>query len=388
VTAIYPARRAIEHAMSVPGVQPVRFFAVLWPLWQVETTASVHEEQEYDVLDWFLVRAIYEAGWQRVEDLNRFYGLPATLAERCLAFLGRIGHVEVNRGSVKLTRLGLESVQASKRYVAKESRQRIMVERFTHRPLPRRFYQGSLTVLSVPRIEEDDPASRTRFVPLFAAEPFRPEAVTALEKRSDRVEYNLPGILRTLQVVEHRDAWLPVYLVESAKGELLAYTGLGDERDGFLEAICQDVPTLLNAIDAEPDQDARQIWTDWLAGLRHGRGTLKRLPSGMWRATLTPDAFGGEDRIPLSKLGSFEIRRHCLLQVWCGDEQRRRQAMLERAAFQARRRGVETRRDLLRRAAEVARQLEVRAPDLAEIRRFAHGKEGMRELVASLDALP
>lgn len=85
--AIYPARRAVEHAVTVPGVRPVRLFPILWPLWQVEITANVYDEQAYEIIDRFLVRALVEGGVDRREELIGFFGLQPSLVDRCLALI-------------------------------------------------------------------------------------------------------------------------------------------------------------------------------------------------------------------------------------------------------------------------------------------------------------
>jgi hypothetical protein len=54
------SRRALENAATIPDVRPLRLFPVLWPLWQVEISASVHDPQACEVLDHFLVRAVAE----------------------------------------------------------------------------------------------------------------------------------------------------------------------------------------------------------------------------------------------------------------------------------------------------------------------------------------
>jgi len=262
---IYPARRAIEHAVAIPGVRPTRFFAVLWPLWQVETTAQVYEEQAYEVIDRFLVRGILEAELRSVGDLARFLGLQPPLVERCLKFLNLIGHVSVEKGNVALTELGTHSARTGVRLVPKECRQRLLFDRHTMHQLPRSHYDGSITVLTTPKVSPDDVPDRTRFLPLFSPAPFRPEVVQQIAQRPDRAQFNLPAQLRDLQVLTAQDAYLPTYLIETTSGELLAYTGVGDGRDEFMEARCRDVATIRQLISAESDTDPSELWRKWLA---------------------------------------------------------------------------------------------------------------------------
>lgn len=383
---IYPARRAIEHAVAIPGIRPTRFFAVLWPLWQVETTAQVYDEQAYEVIDRFLVRGILEAELHSVGDLAGFLGLPAPLVERCLRFLSLIGHVSLQDGSVTLTELGLYSARAGVRFVPKEGRQRLLFDRFTLHPLPRSHYDGSITVLVTPQVSTDDVPDRTRFLPLFSAVAFRPEVVQQLAQRPDRAQFNLPAQLRDLQVLAAQEAYLPVYLVETATGDLLAYTGVGDGRDEFMEALCRNVATIKQLIGAEPVGDPGQLWRQWLADRDLAPRSMQRLGNGVWRATLPPGAFGAPPKLPLSRLGSFELRRHHFLQLWCHDAGLRGRAVLDRALGIVQLRAVQTLADLTPRVEAIAGQLEVAPPTIVDLRKHAQTSRQYDRLMR-LDAL-
>jgi hypothetical protein len=383
---IYPARRAIEHAVATPAVRPTRFFAVLWPLWQVETTAQIYEEQAYQMLDGFLVRGILQADLTSIDDLARFLGLHVPLVERCLEFLRLIGHVHLDGRGVALTELGLHSARTDVRFVPKESHQRLLIDRFTARPLPRSHYDGSLSVLPTPEVNPDDVADRTRFQPLFSSVPFRREVVQQLAQRGDRARFNLPNQLHSLEVIEEQDAYLPAYLIETAAGELLAYTGIGDGRDQFLEELCRDVPTIKHLMSAERSGDQSEIWRQWLADKHVRHGSLRVLKNGVWRATLPSEAFGPPPRPPLSRLGSFELRRHHFLQLWCDDAGLRRQAVLDRSLGLAQLRTLKSRADLTGRIKALAEQLEVAAPSIAEVRKHAL-KHGQLDRLTRLDAL-
>jgi hypothetical protein len=385
---IYPARRAVEHAVTEPEVRPLRLFAVLWPLWQVETAANIYDEQSYDVVDRFLVRAVAEAGLSRTVDLVAFLGLPEPLVRRCLRFLSVIGHAQVDgAGTVRLTELGLRSAREGVRHVPRESRQDILVERFTSRPLPRRHYEGSVEVLPSPKVDEERLGDRTRFRYLHAQAAFRPEIVQQLAQRPDRAEFNLPRQLRDLRVIQDEHAYLPGYVIETVGSGLLAYTAVAPERDPFFEAVCREVPRVHQLVDAEERGNPRAIWADWLAdpkALR--RGTLRQLPNGVWRATLHPDSFGSRPKLPLTRVGSFELRRHHFLQVWCEGAGLRRRAAQERALGLAQTRDVRTRADLDQRVAELAGRLEVRPPSAMELRVYGE-KHGLHAQVARLDQL-
>ncbi|MFC4529324.1 hypothetical protein [Sphaerisporangium dianthi] len=372
--------------MTVPGVRPLRLFPVLWPLWQVEISANIYEEQAYEVIDRFLVRAVVEGGVDSPDELARFFGLQPALVDRCLAFLGVIGHLTVDDGHVRLTELGFQSLRAGVRLTPKESRQKVLIERFTGRPLPRRYHHGSLHVLPEPRIPDHMLADRSRFLSLFAATAFQPQIVDTLAARPDRTEYNLPNRLRDITTVAAQDAYLPAYLIETEKRSLLAYTAVGDERDIFLEEICGDVPSIHAKIDAETRQNARELWTEWLADSKLGPGRLLQLRNGVWRVTLLPAAFSGAPKLSLSSVGSFQLRKYHFLQLWCDDADVRGRAVAERALGMARLSEVRTQDDLAERVGMLADRLEVAAPSISDLRAYARTNH-LRDHLDHLDAL-
>lgn len=383
---IYPARRAVEHATSVPGIRPLRLFPVLWPLWQAETTASVYDEQAYEMIDRFLIRAVMDAHISRIDELTAFFGVPEALVRRCLRFLATIGHVREDAGTVTLTELGRYSAQEGVRYEPKESRQDILIEQFTGQPLPRAYYQGPVPIFPGTEIPEDRLADRSRFMPLFAATMFRPEMVETLAQRPDRAELNLPRQLRDLRFTGKRDVYLPVYVIEAAGTRLLVYTALAAERDAFFEDACLQVPDIAQLISAEKNTDAREIWTEWLADSKAGPGSLRQLPSGIWRATLRATAFGHDAKLSLSKVGSYELRKRHFVQLWCDDTGLRRRALIERALAITSASDITSTADLRQRVTFLARQLEIAEPTLADLRKYGN-QHRMSAAVARLDAL-
>src|SRR5712664_3452247 len=105
-SAIYPVRRAAERCVALPGVRPLRVFATLFPLWQVEITAQVNEPQRYDLVDKFVARAIAECAIDTAAGLTGFLGLERSFVDRVLHFLDLIGHLEWHGESAVLTELG------------------------------------------------------------------------------------------------------------------------------------------------------------------------------------------------------------------------------------------------------------------------------------------
>lgn len=372
---IYPARRALEDAAAIPGVRPTRLFPVLWPLWQVEISASVHDPQAFEVLDHFLVRAIAEARLTTVDEIAAFYSLPAALLHRCLGMLLAIGHVTVtptahDGGRLALTELGRRSWRAGVRYVARESRQHLMFERFTGWPFPRPYYDGKIAVLSEPAVPPDLAPGLTRFRQLFTPTPLRPDAVRVLAERPDRAEFNVPAALGPIQELGTREAYLPCYLIETTEHGVLAYTARADERDPFLAEVVRQVDDARQLIEAEDTADPHTLWTAWLAKYGGGIGVPRQTPAGLWRIVLPPASFGA-GRLGLYRLGSYELSRNHIAQLWCEDAAARRTAVLDRALALTRRVGI-TRTDLLRQAERLAHTLEVPAPTHHDLRTHAH----------------
>jgi hypothetical protein len=384
---VYPVLRAIEDATAIPDARPLRLFPVLWPLWQVETAASVYDEQNYDVIDRFLERAVAEAGFADAASLSSFFGVPTDLTRRCLAFLSAIGHMhEDEDGTVRLTDLGLRSAHAGIRYEPKESRQDIYIDQFTARPLPRRYYEGSVPIFATTKVPEDAVYGRIHFAPLLAWTPFREEILLELATRSDRADFNLPAQLRELRVIQHVEAFLPAYLIETADSGLFVYTARAAERDTFFEDACRQVPAIQHMIDAEEKSDPRDIWTAWLADSDVGRGTLQRLPNGVWRATLRSDAFGPSARFGLSQLGSYRLHKHYFVQLWSDDARQRHYAVMDRALAMTQSPDLTTKADLRERVTALCRQLEVPEPSLTDIRSYGE-QHDMHILIARLDDL-
>jgi hypothetical protein len=303
---IYPAQRAIEHAVSVSGVRPLRYFGLLWPLWQVEITGTVDDPQAYEVLDRFIERAIGEARLGTAAHIADFLGLAPPLVGECLRYLTTIHHVEERSGILALTQRGQASLQAGKRYVAKETRQLLLFDQFTRRPLPRSHYADNITVVNRPWLEGTETVDRTPFTALFAGTEYRADLVHQLAASPNRSEYNLPNQVADIQIIKTTTVYLPAYLVQTT-GDPLAYTRAGEERDAFVEDACRRTPTIAEQLARESFDDPRTLWVNWAAGHRGGLDSLHQLPNGVWRCTLpaTPMA-----RSPNCRCGDWARSRY------------------------------------------------------------------------------
>lgn len=383
--AIFPAHRAIEHAVSVPGAHPRRYFGVLWPLWQAEITGWVDDPQAYEVIDRFVERAIHEAGLRTTVAIADFLGLPQSLVDGCVRYLATIGHIQDHGGQLTLAEPGTRSLAAGKRYVAKEARQLLLFDQFTARPLPRDHYAANVTTVNRPRLEKGESTDGTQFTALFAATQHSDDLVRQLAAHPDRTAYNLPTEIQNIQVVGWTPAYLPVYLVETTHG-LLAYSRAGEERDAYIEDACRHVPAIADQLAREHTDDPRTMWIDWAAERRAGLDSLRQLPNGVWRCTLPASAYGERPKVALRRLGSFEVRRQCFLQIWCDDATFRRKAVMDRGARMARVRGIDSRGAMVARVSALATQLEVPPPDLEAIRTYAE-RAGLVDAVDRLDQL-
>jgi hypothetical protein len=210
-------------------------------------------------------------------------------------------------------------------------------------------------------------SERGRFLPLYASAQFRPDIVQKLREREDRVEFNLPRMLHDLRVIGERAAYLPAYVIETADSGLLVYTPLAAERDQFYERVAAQAPVLVQLMSAEQGPSPRQIWTEWLAGNPGLGATLSQLPNGVWRATIRPGAFGPGGKLPLTRLGSYELRNRHFLQLWCEDPALRAQAVKTRALAMTATWGL-TDEELRPHVAALATQLKIPQPDIADLR--------------------
>ncbi len=368
---LFPDFRAIELTMAMPEVRPLRIFSVRWPLWQVEVQATFEESQPFDVVDHYLLRGVVEGRLHTEDELARFFGLSSSLVARGTEHLVHIGHLQRDTraaGALLPTNLGAVSVRDGVRYVRKESRQLLLFDAFTHRPLPRAHYDGSVRI--VPAGERNTGDARGRFRPLSSARPFDLDAVHAVAARPDRDQFNVPRRLRNLHPVSDAAVWLPTHLILADEATVLAFTQAGQGRDRFIEDSCGLAPQVMHTLEGERGTEPRQIWVEWIRAQGLGEAMLTNLPNGVWRATLPAGAFGPSARQPYHRLGSFQVRDTYFLQLWCVDERARATAVRSRALAISRRYGID-RSDFDDAVAAVANLLEVPVPTFDELSEHA-----------------
>ncbi|WP_232292064.1 hypothetical protein [Frankia sp. QA3] len=355
--------------MTMPEVRPLRIFSVRWPLWQVEAQARFRESQPFDVVDHFLLRGVVEGRLATEADLMRFFGLSASLVTRGVDHLVHIGHLtRTGPAEVAASSLGVLSVQDGMRYVEKESRHLLYFDAFTNEPLPRSHYHGSVRILLDGEETAGEHERARWFRRLTSMRPFSLDAVRALGRRPDRARFNVPHLLEDLSPIATAGAWLPAHLLLTEDG-VLAFTQAAPVRDTFLEQLCRRAPQVLDTLRHERGGDEPRLrWLDWLRERGLGRANLHTLPSGVWRATLPPQAFDGQ--LQLHRLGSFQVREGHFLQLWCDDERLRTRAVRQRALAICRRPGI-SRTEADDAVAAVAQLLDVPVPSFDELLRLA-----------------
>jgi hypothetical protein len=368
---IYPATRAVLHASALPGVVPLRLFPVLLPLWQVDVSTEVFDQQRFEVIDHFVERAVQEGGIRDRDELIAFLNLPSALVDRCLAFLRDLGHLAAPGPRLELTDLGRASLRDSIRYVATTRRQTLLIERQTGWPLPRAHYDAGVAVLDSPELPAGRLSDSTTFLRVFTHAAFEPKVLSWLASHPDPAAFNLPAQLRNLRQEQVREGFLPCYLIETADGQVLAYSAAGEERDGFLEKACAST-SLPQLIRASARREPALVWREWQAQTpAYASGTLREMPTGGWRVVLEAAAFGEAPKVPLTRLGAHQFRENHFLQVWCDDVATREAALRRRTLSIATQPEVTTEDELLRRMRILAGVLQVPEITMKELREQA-----------------
>lgn len=330
-TWIYPARRAVERAVTTAGARPIRFFAVMLPAWQVEITTTTYASEPYEVFDRFLSRGIDEAGLATVDELADFFGVQRSLVVRAIGFLDQLGHVQRAGDRVQLTELGRDSVRLGKRLRPQEDRRHLYFDGFTSSPFPRSHYAANLFS------DESDfrGSDNGQFTVLGSSAGFDNTQIDAVLSRPDRRNFNVPDGLTAPRPLLTGQAWLPAYLVlDAGPIRVQAFTSAVEGRDTHVEAICAELTEDLRAEDER--DDPLVVWQRWLAERGYRDVRPQRLANGALRAVLPASAFGASKTFKLYRLGSFEVRRSSFMQLWCEDGRLRRQAVVDGAASIAR----------------------------------------------------
>jgi hypothetical protein len=184
---IYDARRAIEHAQNQSGAQPIRLFAIFFPLWSVETTAIQMDGRPYELLEKYIERGIARGHMHTIAELSHFFSLQSEMVKKILLFLDAIGHVTCTNNQWNLTPLGMRSITEGVNYIAKEKRVLFYFDGYTSQPLLKEHYTRNVHILTPDEMAESLTLKTAghRFYPIVTMTQWQKEALSKLESSSN-----------------------------------------------------------------------------------------------------------------------------------------------------------------------------------------------------------
>jgi hypothetical protein len=393
---LYNPHRALDTVVGM-GAVPRRLFRVFYPLWRVQVEGLQRIATDFEELEWFIERGVYEAGLRSLQELAWFFGLEERFVRKLVGFLKAIYHIRGTENHLSLTKLGEDSLKAKVRLQEQEFSTVLYFDALGSRPLTREHY-------SVPVYTElpDD-------APFFAIYPhfFRwdVEALERLAHRPDKDQYNVPDEIITLDDRDRDLAYLPIYIVERRSGEpkhvppFLVFSRVRGRRDAVLEEAVNEEPlvrvplcessrySLTEAVEAAMDRRGLQQ-SDWSLQL-----------DGPWGAQVTVDAqvlrpsmYSVSDSEGIGQLTTRDVGRYLRAYDWCvwvtcEDARVRRQAAIEHLLewFQhvTARPSAE---DLLRRLDVLGQRLRIRSISIDTLMQEAEQRHLGRAL-ERLDAL-
>ncbi len=289
----YGEDRALEHAAFALGRTPTRILKVLLPVHRVEVEATVTEARPYALIDRHLERGIAEGRLHSVAELAGFFHLDENLVDRAVRFLVAIGHVRDTGGTLSLTDLGHRSVRDDVRYeTVQRDRRALYFDGFGCHPLSRRYY-GSTRVTFLSGTDEHG-----YFKPVMSTRSFNPGALDALARDPKRDQYNLPGQVENLRMLDAQVVFLPAYIVRTLAadgGHYVVYTQIGDEHDEEITGLYGHAPEIAALMELEENATegglnlprARKT----LAGNGLGAYEPVQRADGTWQVVVPPTAF-------------------------------------------------------------------------------------------------
>ncbi len=394
----YHPARVIEDIQMLPEFIPIRVFAVLFPLWSIETTATQKEGRPYDLLEEYVERGIEQGDLHTSKELANFFGLETRLVDKVLMFLETTGHIECITKRWFLTDLGKSSLQSNTRYVAKSASYRLYFDGFRSRPLLREHYGKGLQVFS--HLEAAVITQRSRggyqFLRLVSMEQWDPVAIRRLEMQSDRRNYNLPPEAYNLHASDPVQVYMPMYIVEAEKqvgrfstSYYVTYTHIKGRRDNFFEEMVNTYQEVKRALQAEKSLDVITFWREWLIS----QGVtpvppIQRNVNNVWQVILPKEIFySPQATLTLEDVGIFRLERGYILRLWCNDPFTRRKAALDRALRITERMQIYiTRRDITERLQRFAELLDTDELTFEDLRKRAD-ERNLKELIEVIDSL-
>jgi len=403
---IYDPRRAIEHIQTLSGVMPIRLYAILFPLWDVETTATQEDGRPYELMEKYVERGIDEGQLHSVEELATFFGLQSEMVKKILNFLNTIGHVTSAGGRWDLTPLGQKSVREGTRYVSKEKRTRLYFDAYSSKPLRKEHYNTRRVSILSPDEAAEVHYMKTwgyRFHLISNMTQWQPTALRELEARIDRGDYNVPPEMQGLQALSVKPAYIPMYIIETKKQSsapahsqgvqmqkpyYLVYTGIRDLRDTYFEHIINNSQTVYAALRGEKVWTPYDLWREWL----DEKGITDVFPlersDGTWQVSLPASVFEGpQAKFTTIRIGDYDLKIGYFMQIWCDDKTLRRKAALDRTLRMVKNQQQYIRRQTVQeRLHLLVRQLQTSELTFADLQQRAM-ETGMRDMVNVLDNL-
>jgi len=315
---IYHYRLALEKIADEPDLYPRRLFTVMHPLFQVSVRGHERRGEDYEELEWFIIRAVGSTQLESITALKEFYGLDEQIVRHIVDVLKTIGHLTVGiDGHLALTPLGKESLVAKRRYEEYESRQLLYFDAYTCHPLPSTHYGPDF--LDPAELRDEDKA-------LYSFEPWQPDVLENLAKRPDRAEYNIPEEVQKLEQLDSSpvsSAYIPMHIVEvihRGNNGLRVFSNIRGRRDDFFRSLLENHPSILRPLldDHRPPQE---VIGYGLAGMKLPKGSykLERAPDGEWRV-IVPERWAKGKRPDgakrLADLGEYVRAADYCVRLW------------------------------------------------------------------------
>jgi hypothetical protein len=374
---------SLEHAAFEQGVTPTALLAVLFPVWSIEVEATVTRGEPYALIDRFVERAIAEGRFATADEVADFLCIDSVVVDRATRFLTAIGHLTRTDDQLVVTELGYRSLAANRRFeITARDRRRLYFAGFTSAPLPRPYYDSATITLL------DDSARhelrRKRWSPTYHAipcdqrHPFDPDAVERLAADSERDHFNLPTNIDELGIVgKPTILWLPLHIIRivdlDRRVQYLAYSQAGGAPDDDLtpSILASPAPGLADtALEDAATKQAPSRMTAWLERNGLDGTTPDRDGHDTWTVTLPASAFGN-NKLPLTRLGSWEVIDGGLLRLWCPDGEMRQRALLARIGAYLDYRPDPNPQHVLDLADRIARQLGLDLTDIPTLHTIA-----------------
>lgn len=336
---IYDPVQAIEKVLALPDFTPVRFFAVLFPLWAADVSEVQEQGLPYTFIEKYVERAIAEAWFNTPRLIADFYGLDVHLVEKVVTSLETSGHLVYANGVVRLTPLGARSVSDGKKYVPQNGHRKLYCEGFYSRPLPRVHYQNVslLSVEEATALAQSDNKGGYAFQRLYSFHPWNAQFVVELAWRPDKAAYNVPDEVVHLAPLSVDVAYLPLYIIEARKqfsqsdSYYVVCSNIPGLRDEYFESLVNAYPEILLPLHGQEKHNAYRLWEDWIKGLGLADVRPKQLANGLWQVALPADTLQAEEgKLSLDMLGTYHLENGYFLQIWCEDELVRCNAALDR----------------------------------------------------------